>query len=177
MKLLVFYVIRRRKVLVVSVIWARKVSPSLSVAVTWHKKHWKQEVTIHQPGTLFNFTNVTCYSMFFHYSMLLNVIRLAQKAVEARCDHPVSTKLKSYSMQSYWSFHLTNSKQHCCITLVLIILLVLKVLCEAMRQYWSAKTLSMKLIQDTKLAQQTNKQTQSLNATIIIWRNVPCPKR
>ena len=121
--------------------------------------------------------NVTWYSIFFHYSMLLNVIHLAQKAVEARGDHPVSTKLKSYSMQSYWSFHLTNSKQHCCITLVLIILLVLKVLCEAMRQYWSAKTLSMKLIQDTKLAQQTNKQTQSLNATIIIWRNVPCPKR
>ena len=44
-----FSVIWARKVLVVSVIWGRKVSPSLSVAVTWHKNQLKQEVPIHRP--------------------------------------------------------------------------------------------------------------------------------
>ena len=74
----------------------RKVSPSLSVAVTWHKKHWKQEVTIHQPGILFNVTKCHLTFNVFYYSMSLNVIHLAQEAV----DHLVFTNLESYSLQS-----------------------------------------------------------------------------
>ena len=44
----------------------RKVSPSLSVAVTWHKNHWKQEVTIYQPAMPLN---VTWHSIFRQFGV------------------------------------------------------------------------------------------------------------
>ena len=70
-----FSVIWARKVLVVSVIWGRKVSPSLSVAVTWHKNQLKQEVPIRRPTWNVTQIYVTFYPTIWNRVQLLKISR------------------------------------------------------------------------------------------------------